>query len=162
MRRSTHRPSIAAEEVLMADTDTDQLGPIDYTVIEFPGSQFNGEVIPALNDLIAEGLVRILDVAFVAKDEDGNVLMAELEELGDLGPLAGLAGFLSDLVSEEDLLEVAAEMEPGNSAALLIWENRWAIPFIAAVRGSGGEFVASGRLAGAAILEALADDGATD
>ena len=77
----------------MANTDTDQLGPIDYTVIEFPGSQFNGEVIPALNDLIAAGLVRILDVAFVAKDEDGNVLMAELEELGDLGPLAGLAWY---------------------------------------------------------------------
>lgn len=146
----------------MAATDTDQLGPIDYTVIEFPGSQFNGTVIPALNDLIAAGLVRILDVAFVARTDDGDVVVAELEDLGDLGPLAGLAGFLSDLLAEEDLMEVAAEMEPGNSAALLIWENRWAVPFIEAVRGSGGEFVASGRLAGAAVLEALAADGATD
>lgn len=146
----------------MAATDTDQLGPIDYTVIEFPGSQFNGKVIPALNDLIAAGLVRILDVAFVAKTDDGDVVVAELEDLADLGPLAGLAGFLSDLLAEEDLMEVAAEMEPGNSAALLIWENRWAVPFIEAVRGSGGEFVASGRLAGAAVLDALAADAATD
>lgn len=146
----------------MTATDTDQLGPIDYTVIEFPGSQFNGKVIPALNDLIAAGLVRILDVAFVAKGDDGEVVVAELEDLGDLGPLAGLAGFLSDLLADEDLMAVAEEMEPGSSAAVLIWENRWAVPFIAAVRGSGGEFVASGRLAGAAVLEALAADGATE
>jgi uncharacterized membrane protein len=134
------------------------LGPIDYLVVEFPGNKFNGKVLPALTDLIARGTVRILDLAFVAKDADGNVTTAELEDLDDMeaGALKGLAAFLSDVVSDEELLGAGAELAPNSSAAILVWENTWAVPFVKAVRGSDGEVVASGRLATADVLDALA------
>lgn len=142
----------------MSESSTEVLGPIDYLVVEFPGNKFNGEVVPALTDLIARGLVRVLDLAFVAKDEDGAVLTGEIEDLTDeLGPLCELSNFLADLVTEEDL-EAAGEMlAPNSTAAVIVWENTWARPFVAAVRGSAGEVVASGRLAGADVLAAIAD-----
>ena len=135
------------------------LGPIDYLVVEFPGSQFNGRVLPALTDLIAGGMVRILDLAFVAKDDSGDVLIAELEDLDDLGGLEGIGQFLSDLIAEEDLLAAGEVLEPGSSAAVLVWENTWAVPFARAVRESGGEVIASGRLAGVDVVNHLMDAG---
>jgi hypothetical protein len=142
----------------LSESSTEVLGPIDYLVVEFPGNKFNGEVLPALTDLIARGLVRVLDLAFVAKDEDGTVVIGEIEDLADeLGPLCELSTFLADLVTEVDL-EAAGEMlAPNSTAAVIVWENTWAAPFVAAVRGSAGEVVASGRLAGADVLAAIAD-----
>jgi Family of unknown function (DUF6325) len=143
----------------MTDASADTLGPIDFLVVQFPGNKFNGRVLPALTDLIARGLVRVMDLAFVAKDADGNVVMGELEDLpGDeTGGLHGLSAFIADVVSEEDLNAIADELEPNSSAAVLVWENRWAVPFVTAVRESDGEVVSSGRLASAAVLGALAD-----
>lgn len=135
----------------------DVTGPIDYLVVEFPGNQFNGEVAPAIIDLIAAGTVRVLDLAFVAKDAAGDVAALEFEDLPveHVGPLAGIEQFLVDLVTEEDIAAVAADLAPNSSALMIIWENAWAAPFVAAVQGSGGEVVASGRIPAAQILAAL-------
>lgn len=140
-------------------TDTDDLlGPIDFLLVEFPGNQFNGELLPALTRLIADGTVRILDLAFVTKDADGTVGFVEIEDLGDeIGPLCELSAFLVELVGEEDLVAAAEELAPNSSAALIVWENTWAAPFARAMRRSGGEVVASGRLATADVLAQLAE-----
>lgn len=129
-------------------------------MVEFPGNQFNGNVLPALTDLIARGTVRVLDLAFVTKDADGSVAYGELEDLpdADVGPLKGLGAFLADLVTEDDLAAAAAELAPNSSAAMIVWENTWAAPFAQAVRESGGEVMASGRIPATEILDALAAD----
>ena len=135
----------------------DELGPVDYVVIEFPGNKFNGEIAPALGDLIDRNLVKVLDLVFITKDADGAI---EGLELGDLDP--GIAGQIEELevdiahlLSEDDIVNVAEALEPGSSAAVLVWENSWAAPFGAAVRKSGGQLVASGRIPIQAILAAL-------
>lgn len=133
-----------------------ELGPIDYILVEWPGRQPNGEVAPHLVDLVDRGLIRILDLAFVAKDEDGSVAGIELEDLGDGATgLEVFAGAASGLISDDDLGEAANALEPGTSAALLVFENTWAAPFAAAVRRSGGQLVASGRIPVDDVLAAL-------
>ena len=133
-----------------------EMGPIDYLLVEWPGRQPKGEVAPHLIDLVDRGLIRILDLALIAKDEDGTVAGIELEALGDGGmELSVFEGASSGLISEEDLGEAGAALEPGTAAALLIFENTWAAPFAAAVRRSGGQLVASGRIPVQAILAAL-------
>lgn len=125
----------------------DEMGPIDYIVLEWRGRQPNGEAAPHLIDLVDRGLIRILDLAFLAKDEDGSVAGLELSELGDQArEFAAFAGASSGLLGEDDLNEAAKALEPGTSAALLVYENRWAAPLAAALRRSGGELVASGRI----------------
>lgn len=136
--------------------ETVEMGPIDYLLVEWPGRQPNGEVAPHLIDLVDRGLIRILDLALIAKDEDGTVAGIELEDLGDGGmELSVFEGASSGLISEEDLGEAGAALEPGTSAALLVFENTWAAPFAAAVRRSGGQLVASGRIPVQAIEAAL-------
>jgi Family of unknown function (DUF6325) len=140
-------------------TDTgDMLGPIDYVVVEFPGNRFNGQVLPALTRLIADGTVRVLDLAFVTKDADGALAYGEIADVdnGEVEPLKGLEGFLADVLSEEDLAAAAAELSPNSSAAMIVWENTWAAPFVHAVRGSGGEVIASGRIPADTVLDLLA------
>jgi hypothetical protein len=133
-----------------------EMGPIDYLLVEWPGRQPNGEVAPHLIDLVERGLIRIFDLALIAKDEDGTVAGIELEDLGDDGmELSVFEGASSGLISEEDLGEAGAALEPGTSAALLVFENTWAAPFAAAVRRSGGQLVASGRIPVEAIEAAL-------
>jgi uncharacterized membrane protein len=133
-----------------------EMGPIDYVLIEWPGRQPNGEVAPHLVDLVDRGLIRVLDVAFIAKDEDGSVAGIELADLGDgAAELEVFAGASSGLLSDDDLTEAAGALEPGTSAALLVFENTWAAPFVAAVRRSGGELVASGRIPAEDVLAAL-------
>lgn len=133
-----------------------EMGPIDYVLIEWPGRQPNGEVAPHLVDLVDRGLIRIIDVAFVAKDEDGSVAGIELADLGDgAAELEVFAGASSGLLTDDDLGEAAGALEPGTSAALLVFENTWAAPFVAAVRRSGGQLVASGRIPADDILAAL-------
>ena len=137
------------------------MGPIDYILVEWPGRQPNGEVAPHLVDLVDRGLIRILDLAFIAKDEDGNVAGLELADLGDgAAELSVFEGASSGLLSDDDVSDAAAALEPGTSAALLVFENTWAGPFAAAVRRSGGQLVARGRIAVQAVLAAMDAAGA--
>jgi hypothetical protein len=136
--------------------DLNEMGPIDYLLVEWPGRQPNGEVAPHLIDLVERGLVRILDLAFIAKAEDGSVAGIEIADLGDQGAaLAVFEGASSGLLSEEDISEAGSALEPGTSAALLVFENTWAAPFATAVRRSGGQLVANGRIPVQAMLAAL-------
>ena len=143
-------------------TDTiDELGPVDWIVVEFPGSKFNGEIAPALQDLVQRGTVRVLDLLMLKKDTDGSLEAFELSDLdpSEVGELRAYEKSLAMLLSEDDVTAVAAAVEPGSSAAVLVWENLWAAPFASAVRRSGGQLVASGRIPIQALLVALeADD----
>jgi hypothetical protein len=133
-----------------------EMGPIDYILVEWPGRQPNGEAVPHLIDLVERGLIRILDLSFVVKDEDGAVAGIELADLGDgATEFEVFEGASSGLLSDDDLGEAAAALEPGTSAAILVYENTWAAPFAAAVRRSGGQLVASGRIPADDILAAL-------
>jgi hypothetical protein len=133
-----------------------EMGPIDYLVIEWPGRQPSGEAMPYLIDLVDRGLIRLLDLAFITKAEDGSVTRAEIADLGEQEQeLAVFVGVESGLLSEEDADEAAAALEPGTSAALLVYENRWAAPFATAVRRGGGQLVASGRIPIQALISAL-------
>jgi hypothetical protein len=135
---------------------SNEIGPIDYLLVEWPGKQPNGEVAPHLVDLVERGLIRILDLVFVAKDEEGNVAALELADLGgEVAELAVFEGAASGLLGDEDVEEAGGVLEPGTAAALLVFENRWAAPFVAAVRRSGGELVSSGRIPVEDILAAL-------
>lgn len=133
-----------------------EMGPIDYLVIEWPGRQPTGEAAPYLIDLVDRGLIRILDLAFIAKDEDGSLTRLEIADLGnEVEEYAVFAGASSGLLSDEDTDEASAALEPGTSAALLVYENTWAGPFAAAVRRSGGQLVASGRIPTQDLIAAL-------
>jgi hypothetical protein len=143
----------------------DELGPVDWIVVEFPGSRFNGEIAPALRDLIERDLVRVLDLLVLKKDSDGELEAFELSDLDqeEIGELRSYEAQLAMLLSEDDVAAVAAAIEPGSSAAVLVWENIWAAPFASAVRRSGGQLVASGRIPIQAILAAIeADEEADD
>jgi hypothetical protein len=133
-----------------------ETGPIDYLLVEWPGRQPNGEVAPHLLDLVERGLIRILDLLFVSKDEEGNVAALNIADLGDEGTeLAVFEGASSGLLGDEDVEQAGGVLEPGTSAALLVFENSWAAPFVGAVRRSGGELVASGRIPAEDVLAAL-------
>ena len=134
----------------------DEMGPIDYLVIEWPGQQPTGEAVPYLLDLVDSGLIRIIDLAFVRKLDDGTIAGVEIDELGDgAAELKVFEGASSGVISGDDLEEAAQALEPGTAAALLIYENRWAAPFAAALRRSGAQLVANGRIPVQALLEAL-------
>ena len=147
----------------------DELGPVDWIVVEFQGSRFNGEIVPALLDLVQRDLVRVLDLLVLKKDADGTLEAFELSDLdeGEIGELRTYESELAMLLSEEDVTSLAAAIEPGSSAGVVVWENTWAAPFASAVRRSGGQLVASGRIPTQALLaaieaeqEEIADEGA--
>jgi hypothetical protein len=139
----------------VSDDDRSEMGPIDYLIVEWPGRQPTGEAVPHLVDLVDRGLIRILDLAFLAKAEDGSVTRLEIADLGDELAFSVFEGASSGLVSDEDAGEAANALEPGTSAALLVYENVWAAPFASAVRRTGGHLVASGRIPFDAVVEAL-------
>jgi uncharacterized membrane protein len=144
--------------------DLDEMGPIDYIVVEFPGSKMNGEAFPHLIDLVDRGIVRILDLVFVTKDLDGSVkgiAIADFDDDGELD-LAVFEGASSGLISDDDIQEAGGILEPGSSAGILVYENVWAGPFAAAVRRGGGQLVASGRIPIQAMLAALEAADAAD
>ena len=133
-----------------------EMGPIDYILVEWPGRQPNGEVAPHLVDLVDRGLIRILDLAFITKAEDGSIAGIEIADVGgEVSELAIFQGASSGMLSDEDITEAGGALEPGTSAALLVFENTWAAPFASAVRRSGGQLVASGRIPIQAVLAAL-------
>lgn len=151
----------------MADTDVDELGPVDYVVVEFPADRanFSGEMAAELSALTKSGQVRVLDLLFLRKSLDGSIEGFESHDFGDdgLGDLRELETELAMLLAEEDVEAIGAALEPGSVAAVLVWENLWAAPFGSAVRRSGGELVASGRIPIQALAAALeADEHATE
>ena len=148
----------------MDEDSVEELGPVDWIVVEFPGSRFNGEMAPALRDLVERDLVRVLDLLVLKKDADGTLEAFELSDLdpAEIGELRTYEAELATLLSEEDVTAIAEAIEPGNSAAVLVWENSWAAPFASAVRRSGGQLVASGRIPIQALLAAVEADVAED
>ena len=137
--------------------DVAEMGPIDYMVVEFPGSRMTGEGFPLLVDLVDRGLIKILDLVFVKKEEDGAVVAMQIADLDGDGQLdlAVFEGASSGLIGEDDLTEAGGVLEPGSSAGILVYENVWAGPFAAALRRGGGQLVASGRIPVQAILAAV-------
>jgi hypothetical protein len=136
--------------------DLSEMGPIDYLLVEWSGKQPTGEAVPHLVDLVDRGVIRILDLAFIAKDEDGSVAALEISDLGDeVTEFAVFEGASSGLLGDDDIADAGSALEPGTAAALLVFENSWAGPFAAAVRRSGGQLVASGRIPVQAIIAAL-------
>ncbi|HEY7282227.1 MAG TPA: DUF6325 family protein [Actinomycetota bacterium] len=124
------------------------LGPVEYVVLAFPGNKFTGKIAPALADLVDAGTIRIMDLAFVTKDDDGNVLGYELTDLDDDEARAfdGVGSGGADLISEQDLHDIGEELEPNTSAAMLVWENVWATKFADAVREADGELLDHDRI----------------
>lgn len=129
----------------MAD-EADVMGPVGYLVVEFPGNKMTGEGLPILADLVDRGVIRILDLIFVTKDADGTVGAAELRDFDGDGELdlAMFDGASSGLMSDDDIADGGSVLEPGSSGAVLIYENRWAAPFTAALRAGGAQLVAAG------------------
>jgi hypothetical protein len=138
----------------MTEDVLDELGPVDYLVVEFPGSKFNGEIAPTLVDLVDRGVIRVLDLIMITKEADGSYDAIELNDFeeGALGELHRLETEIAELLSADDIDNVAAALEPGSTAGVLVYENRWAAPFATAVRHCGGQLVASGRIPVQALI----------
>jgi hypothetical protein len=138
----------------------DELGPVDWMVVEFPGSKFNGEIAPKIQDLVDRGLVRILDLLFIRKDDDGSIEAFEISDLDDseVGVLRAYENAIAHLLSEDDVTALAASMERGATAAVLVWENVWAAPVASAIRHAGGQLVANGRIPIQALLASVEAD----
>jgi len=138
-------------------SDDLELGPIDYLVIEFPGNNMTGEGFPILVDLVERGIIRILDLAFITRGADGAVDAVDLKDFDGLG-IGQLAVFHQDgsgLLDQSDFDEVGSALELESSAGILVFENTWAAPFVGAMRRSGGELVASGRIPATDLLSAI-------
>jgi hypothetical protein len=150
---------------MTTDTSLDELGPVDYMVVEFPAgaSNFTGEMTAELISLVESGTIRVIDVVILQKSEDGEIEATELSDIGELGELQALEAQLAELLAEDDIVHLAAAMEPGSTAGVLIWENLWAAPFAAAARRSGGQLIANGRIPIQAIIASIeADDVTTE
>lgn len=138
----------------MTEDLLEEMGPVDYVVLEWPGKQPEGDVVPLILDAVDRGIIRVLDVAIMAKGEDGSVAALDLGDLADAG-FSEFDGASAGLLGDDDLEEAAGALRPGTSAAVLVWENRWAAPIAVALRRSGGQLVASGRIPVQAILASL-------
>ncbi|TAK68300.1 MAG: DUF1269 domain-containing protein [Actinomycetota bacterium] len=138
-------------------SDDLEVGPVDYLVVEFPGDRRTGEAFPILVDLVDRGIIRILDLVFVKKDVDGTVSVVALSDLDGDGELdlAVFEGASSGLLDDGDINDAGTVIEPGSSAGIVVYENTWAAPFVGALRRSGAELVASGRIPAAALLASL-------
>ena len=147
----------------MTNTSLDELGPVDYLVVEFPAgeSNFTGEMVKELLALVDAGTIRVIDVVILTKDADGSIDAMELSDVDELGPLQALEAELAELLAAEDVAHLAAAMDPGSTAGVLIWENLWAAPFASAARRSGGQLIANGRIPIQAIIASIEADDAT-
>jgi hypothetical protein len=144
----------------MADSSLDELGPVDFLVVEFPAgaSNFTGEMAEELIALVDAGTIRVIDVLILTKNEDGSIDATELSDVPELGALRAMEAQLAELLAEDDVVHLAAAMEPGSTAGVLIWENLWAAPFASAARRSGGQLIANGRIPIQAIIASLEAD----
>ena len=147
----------------MTEVSLDELGPVDYVVVEFPAgaSSFTGEMAAELLALVDAGTIRVIDILILTKDAAGAVEATELSDIPELGELQVLEAELGELLAADDVEHLAAAMEPGSTAGVLIWENVWATPFASAVRHSGGQLIADGRIPIQAILASIEADQAT-
>ena len=141
----------------MGEREIDELGPVDYLVVEFPAgrSTFTGEMADELLSLAGQGIIRILDLLVIHKDEDGNFEADEIDDMENLDELRGLEREVAEVLAAEDVAHLAAAMENGSTAGVLVWENTWAAPFASAARRAGGQLVASGRIPIQAIIASL-------
>ena len=148
----------------MTNTALDELGPVDFAIIEFPAetANFTGAMVDELLNLVDAGTIRVIDILILAKDEHGEIEAMELSDLDDLGPIQVLEAELAELLAEDDVIHLAAAMDPGSTAGVIIYENRWAAPFATAVRHSGGRLIADGRIPIQAIITSIEADDATE
>jgi hypothetical protein len=146
----------------MTERTLDELGPVDYVIVEFPaGAQnFTGEGAYELLRLHDAGIIRVMDILILQKGEDGTVMAQELGDLKELGELARLETELVQTLAAEDVDNLAAAMEPGSVAGVLVYENLWAAPFASAMRRAGGQLIANGRIPIQAIIAAMEADAA--
>ncbi len=136
--------------------DVEVHGPIDYVLLEFTGNKMTGRAAEELVNLVERGIVHVYDVMIVGKQADGTAYAVDLAEAsGEAGSFADLSGARSGILADDDLAEAAAAMEPGTLAALIVYENTWAIPFVAAAIESGGQMIAGGRIPAEDVMEAL-------
>ena len=147
-------------ELIDQDRDLDSLGPIDYLVVEFPAgaSSFTGEMAEELIALVDAGTIRVVDVLILTKNADGSVDAMELSEIEQLGPLQAVEAQLAEFLAAEDVEHLAAAIDPGSTAGVLIWENLWAAPVASAARRSGGQLIATGRIPIQAIIASIEAD----
>ena len=150
----------ATTDDVQQNTDLDTLGPVDYLIVEFPAgaSNFTGEMAKALLALVDAGTIRVIDVLILKKGEDGVVEAMELSDIDELGPLQVVEAQLASLLAADDVANLAAAMDPGSTAGVLIWENLWAVPFAVAARRSGGQLIATGRIPIQAIIASIEAD----
>ena len=148
----------------MTERTLDEMGPVDFLVIEFPAGQanFTGEIADELVRLVDAGTIRLIDLIILAKDAEGEIDAMELEDLGELGPLVELEAELAELLAAEDVANLAVAMEPGSVAGVLVYENLWAAPFASAARRAGGQLIANGRIPTQAIIASLEADESLD
>ena len=144
----------------MTDRSLDELGPVDFVIVEFPAGQqnFTGEGVEELLRLHDAGTIRVMDVLILQKGEDGTVMAQELGDLDELGPLEDIAEELVHTLAEADVEHLAAAMDPGSVAGVLVYENTWAAPFASALRRAGGQLIANGRIPIQAIIAAVEAD----
>ena len=148
----------------MEDRSLDELGPVDYLIVEFPAGQqnFTGDGASELLRLHDAGIIRIMDILILQKGEDGTVMAQELGDLAELGELARLETELVQTLAEEDVDHLAAAMDPGSIAGVLVFENLWAAPFASAMRRAGGQLIANGRIPVQALIAAIEADAADE
>lgn len=148
----------------MAEQNLDELGPVDFLVIEFPADKanFTGRIADELLKLSDAGTIRVIDLIILAKDDDGNIDAMELSDIEELGELVRLEAELAEFLAAEDVALLANAMAPGSVAGVLVYENLWAAPFASAVRHAGGQLVASGRIPIQAIIASLEADDAIE
>ena len=148
----------------MTSDTLDHLGPVDFIIVEFPAGErnFTGEAAEELVKLVEAGSIRVIDLLILVKDEKGAVEAMELSDLDDLGPFQALEAELAEFLAEDDVEHLAAAMDPGSVAGVLVYENLWAAPFASAVRRAGGQLIANGRIPAQAILAALEADEALE
>jgi Family of unknown function (DUF6325) len=144
----------------MSERSIDELGPVDYLVVEFPAGQqnFTGEAAEQLLRLHDSGIIRVMDLVIIGKGEDGTTMAQELGNLEDMGEFARLETELAETLAEEDVLALGETMEPGSLGAVLVFENLWAAGFASAVRRAGGQLIASGRIPIQSIIAAVEAD----
>ena len=133
------------------------LGPVSYTVVAFPGNRFNGNIAPEVEKLVSNGTVRILDLVFVAKDEAGDTISLEFDQMDELMPFGELEGEVGGLINVEDLDHVAQGLPEGNSALIIVWEDLWALGFVEAVQEAGGVVIETARIPRELIESALGE-----
>ena len=142
----------------MAENELDGYGPVDFLIVEFPAgeSNFTGEIAEEIVRLVDAGTIRVIDMIVITKDADGNIDAVEITDAEDLGPLTAIEAGLAGLLAEEDVAYLAAAMEPGSVAGVLVYENLWAAPFAAAARRAGGVLIADGRISPEDVVAAFA------